>query len=144
MVVEWRRRSRISSSSALCDLILPSARWKLQPPVGMCRNFFCSTLRRCLQEMEHRRLGMNGLTVKRRECQVENSSQFLPIIDAYSTTKSTISSWPMCVHLCVSIRVHLSRLRLTQQSLKRVGHEGKLCLKGKQRHPPCLSRVPLS
>ena len=41
-------------------------------------------------------------------------------------------------------RVRLSRLRLTQQSLKRVGHEGKLCLKVEQRHPPCLSKVPLS
>ena len=29
--------------------------------------------------------------------------------------------------------------RLTQQSLKRVGHEGKPCLKGEQR-PPCLVR----
>ena len=73
---------------------------------------------------------------------------------------STIPPWPMCVTiqgqtatshqpfhpgLCVSLsRVHLSRLRLTQQSLKRVGHEGKLCLKGEQRHPPCLSKVPLS
>ena len=37
---------------------------------------------------------------------------------------------------------HLSRLRLPHQSLKRVGHEGKPCIKGEQRHPPCLSRVP--
>ena len=73
---------------------------------------------------------------------------------------STIPPWPMCVTiqvqtatshqpfhpgLCVPLsRVHLSRLRLTQQSLKRVGHEGKLCLKVEQRHPPCLSKVPLS
>ena len=35
---------------------------------------------------------------------------------------------------------HLSRLRLTHQSLKRVGHEGKPCIKGEQRRPPCLSR----
>ena len=73
---------------------------------------------------------------------------------------STIPPWPMCVTiqvqtatshqafhpgLCVSLsRARLSRLRLTQQSLKRVGHEGKPCLKGEQRHPPCLSTVPLS
>ena len=73
---------------------------------------------------------------------------------------STIPSWPMCVTiqvqtatshqpfhpgLCVSLsRTRPSRLRLTQQSLKRVGHEGKPGLKGEQRHPPCLSRVPLS
>ena len=47
--------------------------------------------------------------------------------------------------LCVSLsRARLSRLRLTEQSLKRVGHEGKPCLKGEQRHPPCLRKVPLS
>ena len=47
--------------------------------------------------------------------------------------------------LCVSLsRAHLSRLRLTQQSLKRVGHEGKLCLKVEQRHClSCLSKVAL-
>ena len=55
---------------------------------------------------------------------------------------SAIPPWPMCVTiqvqtatshqpfhpgLCVPLsRVHLSRLRSTQQSLKRVGHEGKL------------------
>ena len=50
---------------------------------------------------------------------------------------STIPSWPLS-------RGRVSRLRLTQQSLKRVGHEGKLCLKVEQRHPPCLSEVPLS
>ena len=44
---------------------------------------------------------------------------------------STIPPWP-------------AGLRLTRQSLKRVGHEGKPCLKGEQRHPLCLSRVPLS
>ena len=70
---------------------------------------------------------------------------------------STIPPWPMCVTiqvqtatshqpfhpgLCVSLS--RARLRLTQQSLKRVGHEGKPCLKGEQRHPPCLSKVPLS
>ena len=55
------------------------------------------------------------------------------------------SHQPFHPDLCVSLsRVHLSRLRLTQQSLKRVGHEGKQCLEVEQRHPPCLSRVPLS
>ena len=73
---------------------------------------------------------------------------------------SAIPPWPMCATvqgqtvtshqsfhpgLCVPLsRVQLSRLRLTQQSLKRVGHEGKLCLKVEQRHPPCLIKVPLS
>ena len=52
---------------------------------------------------------------------------------------SIIPPWPMCATI-----QGLSRLRLTQQSLKRVGHEGKPCLKGEQRHPPCLGRVPLS
>ena len=46
---------------------------------------------------------------------------------------STIPPWPMCVSLS------RARLRLTQQSLKRVGHEGKPCLKVEQRLPPCLS-----
>ena len=50
---------------------------------------------------------------------------------------STIPPWLAYVSLS---RARLSRLRLTQQSLKRVGHEGKLCLKGEQRHPPCLVR----
>ena len=73
---------------------------------------------------------------------------------------STIPPWPMCVTiqgqtatshqpfhpgLCVPLsRARLSRLRLTQQPLKRVGHEGKPYLKGEQRHPPSLSKVPLS
>ena len=65
---------------------------------------------------------------------------------------STIPPWPMCVTiqgqtatshqpfhpgLCVSLsRVRtLSRLRLTPQYLKRVGHERKPCLKREQRHP---------
>ena len=57
------------------------------------------------------------------------------------------ATWHKPFHpgLCVPLSsVHLSRLQLTQQSLKRVGHEEKLCLKVEQRHPPCLSKVPLS
>ena len=77
---------------------------------------------------------------------------------------STIPPWPMCVTiqgqtatshqpfhpgLCVS----LSRGRLppviNHSTLAYVchypvGHEGKQCLKGEQRHPPCLSEDPLS
>ena len=52
------------------------------------------------------------------------------------------SHQPFHPGLCVSLsRARLSRLRLTQQSLKRVGHEGKPCLKVEQRHPHCLSKV---
>ena len=47
------------------------------------------------------------------------------------------SHQPFHPGLCVPLsRVHLSRLSLTQ-SLKRVGHDGKLCLKVEPRHPPC-------
>ena len=64
---------------------------------------------------------------------------------------STIPPWPMCVTiqgqtdtshqpfhpvLCLPLsRVHLSRLRLTQQSLKRVGHEGKTMPKRRTKAP---------
>ena len=59
--------------------------------------------------------------------------------------QTATSQQPFRPGLCVPLsRAHLSRLRLTQQSLKRVGHEGKLCLKVEQGHPPCLSKVPLS
>ena len=47
-------------------------------------------------------------------------------------------------HIKVGVSLSRARLRLTRQSLNRVGHEGKPCLKGEQRHPPCPSKVPLS
>ena len=59
--------------------------------------------------------------------------------------QTATSHQPFHPGLCVSLfRARLSRLRLTQQSLKRVVHEGKPCLKGEQtRHPPCLSNRPI-
>ena len=56
------------------------------------------------------------------------------ILGADCHQSSAIPPWP-----CVPRS--RARLRLTQQSLKRAGHEGKLCLKVEQRHPPCLSKV---
>ena len=59
--------------------------------------------------------------------------------------QTATSHQPFHPGLCVSLsRAGLSRLRLPQQSLKRVAYEGKPCLKVEQRHPPCLSKVLLS
>ena len=56
--------------------------------------------------------------------------------------ETATSHQPLHPGQCVPLsRVLLSRQRLTQQSLKRVGHEGKLCLKVEQRlvRSHCLS-----
>ena len=50
----------------------------------------------------------------------------------------TIPPWPMCV------TIQGPSIPSEVESLQRVSHEGKPCLKGEQRHPPCLSKVPLS
>ena len=56
--------------------------------------------------------------------------------------QTATSHQPFHPGLCVSLS--RARLRLTQQSLKRVGHEGRPFLKGEQRYPPCPSKAPLS